>query len=1439
MEHAKDEESETACPTCKRPSDDSFMICCDKCDHWFHGKCVGQFVNKRNQMWNGPCCSNRWMGQWIKPRRAVTKTTTTAVKPIVLLSDDSSNSKAQDKFVAAEKPIDQVDKIIPGTPRKSQNTVSSPFKGRKESPWKVSALFTDNKSKNETARVLFHGDNIAEEPIDLADKVFPGTPKKSQNTVSSPFKGRKGSPWKVSALFTDNKSKNETARVLFHGDDIAVEPNGLVEKVIPGTPRESQDIVSSLEGSKESPDRKVHHSAFGKSNAEAATQLSQKSATKHAVVAKGGVAEKNSSIDSLLCNNAFQPKQTGKIDAIAQFAKNSVEIGRNPEKKKGQDLVGKIATVHQLTKNGVEIIKKTEKKADVVSKIAQCTKKGDGIKSKNSSIDSLPSNNAFQPKQTGKIDTIAQFAKNSVEIGRNPEKKKGQDLVGKIATVHQFTKNGVEIIKKTEKKAEDVVSKIAQSTKKGDEIKSKNSSIDSLLSNNAFQPKQTGKIDTIAQFAKNSVEIGRNPGKKKEQDLAGKIATVHQFTKNGVEIIKETGKKAEDVVSKIAQCTKKGDGIKSKARKRKPEKTAEDLNSSIDSDLSDDFQPKRKIRKTVSFQPPTQSSNNNDDWNVSGISEEAFKYLQTLLPVEFEHHVTAVQFYKLGDQSLTAVIRLPISDEKEALDWLTHYQASSFLDFRVYKTFPRLAKERTLFKLQLRCHHNTLPDKQKTHHKKHTECNAKIMITIKNPRMKKSTDQLLKSYPMEVRLRHWHNHPILSTDALRFRRPTQATKEIFLDYFKKGHTPSSALKCHKFDLQVQHGDDFFKSHADGSICPDLNWCYYQYYKVFKAVYGENYGDGMVTKLKDVIDDYNLKCNSQCADIWIDNDDIVVVICSPLMKRVHELLKSSSEVVIMDFSGNMDRYDTRVGFLIAPSLAGGLPLGIIMTSAESEALITKGLQMLQKLYPSTCFFGRGSNGPKVFITDDCKKERNSLAHLYPLAILLLCLFHILQAFLRYITAAEHGVKKEDKAVIYDAFRNLVRSPTEEEYDKQYEEFKTSEVLLRNKTVLTHVTKDLHPRRKEWALCYRSNLVIRGNNTSNLAEGNFLQLKTTVMERLKAFNMVQLFDFFVTKLEAYYQARIASVLNNRMHVHQKSKYYAPKQHKLEALSCPRRVEEHVFEVKNSKTDKLYLVDMEAEICSCPMGFTGAPCKHQYFISKTFNLSSAQFHDTFGNEEKLLYHKIMVGNINIPAEWYRSLKDGPQCRDAVGSRDVDEPLDATSQMSSHNEIPTSETEENPQHAASETEQAATGVTDSSVEVEVEKWREKLKQVFHDLDRRLVAKPDVFLPGVRAWLGSYEKMIKSKSENGVASSLFAMREGLRTGKHIKKQPFRRAGPHLGGRDCKKTGRPSKAARTYEHGYQKGRKRNGHMAPTPAVKQRHVAPHSLAYRVDSLLRKL
>jgi hypothetical protein len=66
--------------------------------------------------------------------------------------------------------------------------------------------------------------------------------------------------------------------------------------------------------------------------------------------------------------------------------------------------------------------------------------------------------------------------------------------------------------------------------------------------------------------------------------------------------------------------------------------------------------------------------------------------------------------------------------------------------------------------------------------------------------------------------------------------------------------------------------------------------------------------------------------------------LVLAICSPLMKRVFEL-RTSHEIMFMDSSGNMDRHNSRVFLLLAPSAAGALPLGIIVTFSETEKNIS--------------------------------------------------------------------------------------------------------------------------------------------------------------------------------------------------------------------------------------------------------------------------------------------------------------------------------------------------------------------------------------------------------------------------------------------------------------------------------------------------------------------
>ncbi|KAK3910155.1 Kelch-like protein 7 [Frankliniella fusca] len=143
---------------------------------------------------------------------------------------------------------------------------------------------------------------------------------------------------------------------------------------------------------------------------------------------------------------------------------------------------------------------------------------------------------------------------------------------------------------------------------------------------------------------------------------------------------------------------------------------------------------------------------------------------------------------------------------------------------------------------------------------------------------------------------------------------------------------------------MESGDNFFKVLADGLYCPSLQWCYNLYRNNYNKAYGPPTGEGMLASLKAAVEVYNQECGSTSAVVEvIEETEIVVALCTPLMKRVHQL-KSRSEMAFLDSGGMMDPY----------SAAGALPEGLIITSSESENAIYEGLKMLMSIVSPEAF-----------------------------------------------------------------------------------------------------------------------------------------------------------------------------------------------------------------------------------------------------------------------------------------------------------------------------------------------------------------------------------------------------------------------------------------------------------------------------------------------------
>ncbi|XP_034057783.1 uncharacterized protein LOC117536831 [Gymnodraco acuticeps] len=148
--------------------------------------------------------------------------------------------------------------------------------------------------------------------------------------------------------------------------------------------------------------------------------------------------------------------------------------------------------------------------------------------------------------------------------------------------------------------------------------------------------------------------------------------------------------------------------------------------------------------------------------------------------------------------------------------------------------------------------------------------------------------------------------------------------------------------------------------------------------------------------------------------------------------------------------------------------------------------------------------------------------------------------------------------------------------------------------------------LYARRECWALSYRGSFLTRGNNTNNFAEVAMRVLKDKILQRTKAFNLPQLFDLLTSRLETYYEARIVDVALGRWESFQRAKFL-PQDGNI-AASHIQQIEDKKFVVKGST--QTYDVDMDLELCSCPAGQTGAPCKHQAAVMKHYSCLSHSF-------------------------------------------------------------------------------------------------------------------------------------------------------------------------------------------------------------------------------------
>ena len=249
-------------------------------------------------------------------------------------------------------------------------------------------------------------------------------------------------------------------------------------------------------------------------------------------------------------------------------------------------------------------------------------------------------------------------------------------------------------------------------------------------------------------------------------------------------------------------------------------------------------------------------------------------------------------------------------------------------------------------------------------------CNTLMSTTLK-PCNVDHSDLDQTCFSLSVSLTYDHTHSVDSTNSWNFLDVEEPARKRLIELFEEGLTAAKAKRVFEDELMEKYGDEWLEVSSKRSINPDTNFVSNLHTRYWKDKYGTINGPEAYQKASEFIKKYNKNAGSEVASIrQLENGTVVVVVVDELTKRVHKTVPQSGQIVFIDGTGSLDRVNHQLVKLMTESPVGGLPLGFMILSDQTEKTLDAGFEDLKKLLPEKAFFGRGANrGPALIMTDD--------------------------------------------------------------------------------------------------------------------------------------------------------------------------------------------------------------------------------------------------------------------------------------------------------------------------------------------------------------------------------------------------------------------------------------------------------------------------------------
>ena len=256
--------------------------------------------------------------------------------------------------------------------------------------------------------------------------------------------------------------------------------------------------------------------------------------------------------------------------------------------------------------------------------------------------------------------------------------------------------------------------------------------------------------------------------------------------------------------------------------------------------------------------------------------------------------------------------------------------------------------------------------------------------------------------------------------------------------------------------------------------------------------------------------------------------------------------------------------------------------------------------------------------------------------------------------RWLFETKNAIMLQDRAPMLQCFKSLVYADTTFDFERLLQGLKEGEHAQKYPNFILYID-GVCELRQDWSIIFRDGFLLRGNQTNNNAEAQFLVMKDGMLSRVKCHNINELFQKVVIDLEQHYIRRLISVSSGSFDLIT-CKRFRGVETKLREIGfkIPEAEEvkmmldgvldlgEKLYKVPScSNMGVTYLVDMNIGLCECKKGLDGSPCKHQYLLWSNRISGSPNFLPFFSATDRMHFSKLATGSTLQP-EMYEGIHD-----------------------------------------------------------------------------------------------------------------------------------------------------------------------------------------------------